>query len=697
MRILIIAATALIMAAGPSLADEKIDESIAKAKNKVDKGKPQDAVRTLEKLVEKNPDSIEARLALIHMHMRVRQRNEAGATIQAWLQSAQGVARSRALAAQASYELLRGKASSALAHAQEAVKIDPNASALAALARAQARIADPQSALATAKKAVQASVQSADAHEAQGAAWLALGQAAQAVEAYRKAAALAPDCTRMKANLALALVAAGKTSEAVEVAQAAVDADADSAEGYAALAWALVSANKNTWGDAIGKAQEGKLIDGSNPLVLTIVGKIFYEGANMQWAQNAFEEALKIDPDYADAAVALVTLLQRSGKIDEALAVAQKYAKTMPYSVQLQKRYGELLLRKADALLEQGDPNAAVEKRSAAVEPLEAAVKRLSDDHELQFELGLAYSYTGEVDKAVAPFARAVALAPANIDYRIAYGLALGRNDQFAEGVAELQKVVASPQYKGAEAWINLGYLYREMTPKKTKEAVEAYKKALTIDPKSVPASQGLAWSLFYAKQYNDAIAAARRAMTLEKSFERTEALLVAFSTYFRDEPKNPKNMAEAKKALTRARGIIGTDNPLLKQLADAIGIAEKGGITKVKELQDVIPIDTLMRQLQKGSIADKRRALFELKKHGSDGAPFIAYGCRDPDIGVRETALRVLKSMGRQACNAATLKEIENALAVPPPCPQCKPADEARVIDVTRGLRDIFVMCKGG
>jgi tetratricopeptide (TPR) repeat protein len=626
------------------------------------------------------------------MQIRVRQRDEAGATIQAWIQSAQGPMRSRALAALASYELLRGRASSAMTHAQEAVKIEPSAHALAALARAQARIADPKLALDTAKKALQSSPQSASAHEAHGAALLALGQTDQAVTAYRKAAELVPDCTRMKANLALALVAAGKPAAAVETAQAAVQADSDSAEAYAALAWALVSANKNTWGDAIGKAQEGKLIDGSNPVVLTIVGKIFYVGENLQWAKNAYEEALKVDPDFADAAVALVALQQRAGKIDEALALAQKYAKTMPHSVRMQKRYGELLLRKADALLEAGDANAAVEKRAAAVEPLEAAAKRLTDDHELQFELGLAYSYTGEVDKAVAPFARAVALAPANIDYRIAYGLALGRNDQYEEGIAELQKVVANPKYKGAEAWINLGYLYREMTPKKTKEAVEAYRKALAIDAKSVPASQGLAWSLFYAKQYDEAIAAARRALTLDKSFERTEALLVAFSTYFRDEPKT--QMAEAKVALKRAQGIIGAENSLLKQLARAI---EQGGKTKIKELQDITPIDVLMKRMRRGSIADKRRALFELKKHGSEGAPFIAYMCRDPDIGVRETALRVLRSMGRKACNAATLKEIENALTVPPPCPQCKPADEARVIDVTRGLRDIFVMCKGG
>ncbi|MBN2370205.1 MAG: tetratricopeptide repeat protein [Vicinamibacteria bacterium] len=695
MRILIVAATALIMAAGPTLAEDKVEETVAKAKMRVEKGKPLDAVKMLQKLVEKNPASIEARRALFDVQIRARQRNEAGAAVQAWAQSAQGVARSHALATLASYELLRGPASAALAHAQEAVKIDPNAAALAVLARAQARIDDPKIALETAQRALQVSPQSADAHEAHGAALLVLGRTGEAVAAFRKAAELVPDCSRLRANLALALVAAGKAAEAVETAQAAVDADTDTAEGYAALALALVSANKNTWGDAIGKAQEAKLIDGSSPLALTILGKIFYEGANVPWAKGAFEDALKVDPNYADAAVALVSLLQRDGKTDEALVLAQKYAQAMPHAGPMQKRYGELLLRKADALLEKGDPNGAVEKRTAAVEPLEAAIKKLPDDHELQFEMGLAYSFTGEVDKAVSPFARAVSLAPANLDYRIAYGLALGRNDQYAEGIAELQKVVANPQYKGAEAWINLGYLYREMTPKQTADAVDAYRKALTIDAKSVPASQGLAWSLFYAKRYDEAITAARQAVVLDKTFERTEALLVASSIYFRDAPS--KRMAEAQKALDRARSIIGADNALIKQIADAIDIAKRGGITKVKELQDVIPIDMLMKGLQRGSVADKRRALFELKKHGCDGAPYVAFGCRDPDIGVRETALRVLKSMGRQACNADALKQMENALAVPPPCPQCKPADEARVIDVTRGLRDIVIMCKGG
>jgi hypothetical protein len=92
----------------------------------------------------------------------------------------------------------------------------------------------------------------------------------------------------------------------------------------------------------------------------------------------------------------------------------------------------------------------------------------------------------------------------------------------------------------------------------------------------------------------------------------------------------------------------------------------------------------------------ERLKMLVALKKCGHVGTPYIAFGLRDQDIEVRETALAVLRALKKNVCMKETLDELQITLRVPPACPQCKPADEARVHDVLRGTRDIIMMCQG-
>ena len=64
--------------------------------------------------------------------------------------------------------------------------------------------------------------------------------------------------------------------------------------------------------------------------------------------------------------------------------------------------------------------------------------------------LGFAYQYTRRTAEALAAYKKAVELDPKNLDYRTTYGIMLGINKDYAGGVAELNKVIATPGYKSA-------------------------------------------------------------------------------------------------------------------------------------------------------------------------------------------------------------------------------------------------------
>src|SRR5258708_40276497 len=108
--------------AAPVLADRKLDEAVAKAEEQFQKGKPEDALKTLTKLTEQIPSG-EAFVALARLQERLGNLDDAAATLaRAKDSSPAGPARAEVLAAWAGVDLLRGTGQSALAHATQHVE-----------------------------------------------------------------------------------------------------------------------------------------------------------------------------------------------------------------------------------------------------------------------------------------------------------------------------------------------------------------------------------------------------------------------------------------------------------------------------------------------------------------------------------------------------------------------------------------------
>ncbi|MEE8386146.1 MAG: tetratricopeptide repeat protein, partial [Dehalococcoidia bacterium] len=323
------------LVAQPALADKKLDEAVDKAQKQLEKGKPADARKTLEKLASKQSTSPDAHVALCLLYQRLGELDAAMASAQAAAAasaSATPALRAEAYATLASLDLRMGSGADALAHATEAQKAQPTALALATLARAHARVGANSAALEAAEKAVAADANSMPAHEAMGEALAELGKGEEAIAAFRKAleVGVSLSCTLCNTNvvelakirLAATLLGEGKTAEAVILAQEASESDPQLGEAFAVLGTATLAddpKNSAKWSEAIGHAQQGAFVDARNPLVRMAVAGIFEAAGNIQQAEAAYKMALQADPAYTPARAALVHAQLRRNDLDGAL------------------------------------------------------------------------------------------------------------------------------------------------------------------------------------------------------------------------------------------------------------------------------------------------------------------------------------------------------------------------------------------
>lgn len=648
MKTIALATVTFALMAGPGLADKKIDEAVARSQELLKKGKPEEALKTLQKLVSQQPASGEAFDALARFQMCIGSIEDAAASAKKAVDLSAGEARAQALTTLASLDLLRGSGRDAVGHAQEAVTLKEAPTTLAVLARAQVRVNDA-TALKTAERAVQLGPTSAEAHEALGQALLGQHRESDATGAFRKALELDGKASRARVGLSLALVASGRGGEAVAEARKATEMDATSGEAFAALGTALLAENRENWNDAIAQAQQGSFLNPRNPVVQFAVGRIFEAGGNLEQAQGAYRRTLDADPNYAPARVALVDIQVRRGDLDAALVEAKKLAAASPDSPDVQLQLGRILLRKADYL--------------GAVEPLERAATTAPGLAETHALLGMAYQFTGQRSDALASYKKAVQLAPQNLGYRATLGLLLGLAKEYDAGIVELKKVIATPGYKDTAAYTNLGWIYRNMEPSRPVDSVAAYRKALELDPKNEQAALGLGWAYSYLRKWDEAIASFTKAIELEPKTAGEAYNGIAWCHYFKKDMAQAKAIAEKAKAEGRNVSALLAN---IERVQKGQAAAEEDDQRAFHEEQQKAKeegggLNSLVNALLKGSAAARRDAARELRKHGRAAVQSLVYAAvNDKDWGVRDEAINSLGGIGggaREACRH--LKEI--------------------------------------
>jgi tetratricopeptide (TPR) repeat protein len=683
------AAAALFLAAPFAGADQKLDQAVAKAEEQIQKGKPEEALKGMQKFAD-SANSGEGFLALARILEKTGDVEAAAAAASRAVSASLGNAsvKADALAAVANYELLRGSSKEALARAEEAVKTASSATSLAALARAEARAKEGVSALATADKAVAASGTSAVAHEARGDALVVLAKYGDAAAAYRKALELDAKNHRPRVGLTRALALDGKAAEAVAEARKATELDPKSGEAFAALGLALaLEAPEKNWNDAIAQAQQGVFLNPRSALANIVVGRIFDLAGNVDQAIAAYRKALEVDPGNGTARVALINNQARKGDNEGALLEAQKLVAENPNNAE-----GQLLV--ARALIRKGD-------FAAAAPALEKAAQLAPGVAEAHALLGTAYQYNRRSEEALASYRKAVELAPTNLDYRTTFGLLLGLAGKYDEGVAELRKVVSNPTYKNDDGWINLGWVYRNMTPPRIDDSVAAYKKALEIDPKNVQPALGMGWAYSYGKNWDGSIAAFQQAVKIDPKTAGEAYNGMAWAYFFKKDLAQAKDMAEKARAAGREDARLATNIERMEKVlagggsaaeADAAAAAAQAAYEEARKAQ--AKVEEVNAGLRSGNAGARRRALQSLPSviGAQDSLPYLIRALReDPDYGVREGAVAALKGIG---CGARiALPHLKYVITGPKnECLQCSKEELNEMMrdeDLRRSARD--------
>jgi tetratricopeptide (TPR) repeat protein len=655
MKRVLAALAATVLMAVPAMAQSKLDQAIAKAYEQLQKGKPDEAVKTLTKAAE--GAGAEGQLALAQLHERLGNLDEAGAAYKQARDTASGPGRANILAAAAEFTLRTGTAKDGLAAAKQAVEAGATAPALAAQARALVRSEDGPGALAVADKAVAADGSSSIAHAARGEALIAIGKLPDAEAALRRAVELDPKSALAWSRLSLAQIRLGRFADAVASARKATEVDDKYGEGFAALGGAMLAADPKSWSDAIAQAQQGFFLDPKNPIVNAAVGKVFEANGQLEQAAGAYRRALEADPAFAPARLALIQAELNRGNRDAALAEAKKVAAEMPASPDIQLLIGEMTVRKGDY--------------AEALAYLERAVKGLPGNPDGWALLGRSYHAVRRYDEAAEAYGRAVELAPANVNYRSTYGLILGQAGDLEKGLAELQKVTATPGYKDAAGWANLGWIYRNLN--KPQESIAAYQKALELDPKQEQAALGLGWAYQYTKEYDKAIAAYNQAIQIDPKDAAADANLgIAWCYFFKREVPQARSYADKAAAAGRSVTQLKENvDKLEKALASGAALTEEA-MAKAQAEQQAWEernkkIESANNALRSRNPATRARAARDIAGlAGPDAVPALVVLMQtDPNYDVKIAATQALGALGPAARSA--LPNIDGMMRQPP------------------------------
>ncbi len=321
------------------------------------------------------------------------------------------------------------------------------------------------------RHAVKVAPNSSDAHNWLGVVLLDRADFPQGIAALRKAIALDPKYTRAYANLGSALAKSGEFDEAVTVFQKALALEPKSMAAHFNLGMAL--REKGDLEAALQHLRRVVDADPGNEAKRYELGQTLRQSGELRGAIAEFERALEINPELREGYYALGAALKQQSAMarkpatpsSSPAAEAVGRAKAAAERGDL-KTAGEAL---ADAL--RRDPNQAEAHTlqgyvlgqqgnlSAALPHLQQATILRPESAEIRHNLGAALWYSGAREKAIAELRESVRLDPGSAGGHAFLGMALLETGDLPAARASLQRAMALSNAMAA-AYVDLGVAF---------------------------------------------------------------------------------------------------------------------------------------------------------------------------------------------------------------------------------------------
>ena len=194
-----------------------------------------------------------------------------------------------------------------------------------------------------------------------------------------------------------------------------------------ALAFGCKRSGQQSANNSAGPATVSNNLEGDRDRARALVeqGKALYRDDNDQAAVEKFQEALKADPNLAEARFRLGLGYRSLGKHEEAEAEFKKTV--VSYKKYLEEHDGD-----AEAHYDLGQTYAALDQFSDAIREYREATRLKDNDADIYYDLGVAHTKLAQYDAAAAAFSKSLEIDPNN--YRAQDGL-----DEAKEGIQRIK------------------------------------------------------------------------------------------------------------------------------------------------------------------------------------------------------------------------------------------------------------------
>ena len=186
-----------------------------------------------------------------------------------------------------------------------------------------------------------------------------------------------------------------------------------------------------------------------------MVGLVHERGGDLEAASTSLEHALEINPSYAEAVAALVSVYERRGLFDRSRELAEQLSPSAgsvsgDVDATTRGKLANLHAGLGDAYREAGDLREAIEAYRKALD-------RCPGFHDIRHRLGIALREAGLPNRAIGEFRRVLRTDPAYLDSAVQLGLTyytLGRTPQ---AVAEWESVLQlDPSRNDAQMYLRM-------------------------------------------------------------------------------------------------------------------------------------------------------------------------------------------------------------------------------------------------
>jgi len=330
-----------------------------------------------------------------------------------------------------------------------------------------------------------------------GQAHIIAGDFDKASEYFEKAASKQPENSKTLTRLGISRLAAGELDQGLATLAEASQVDNKNAYADFARVTTLLKAGRINDALAAQAVLEKKLPN--SPLSKNLRGGLMLATGDKAAAMSAFQEALKLDPNFLPAAKNAARLYAIEGRREDARALLADMAKRNPKRVDIQMaRVGFEIAANAskDDVLRYF--NDAINADSQAILPrLKLAEYRL---------------VMGDAREALAVARDAQAQAPDNPVVLGILGKALLLTGSVEEAVGALQKR-ADKDRKNPQAFVDLAIA--QLRAKERAAALRSFEAALDLDPQNLAANQGYLPLLIEGGKMEKAL---QRAKALQRS-----------------------------------------------------------------------------------------------------------------------------------------------------------------------------------